>query len=249
MLVPGLRHGGTTGHGTASLPCHLVPCLARAVPCSAVPARLDSYTGQYRPSLVVARTPLLLHTVARQSAPTPAGIGELPFRSPGGGQPPWRPAWCANEHSCAVCAPSPRHSVARRGACWSDPVLSNDGDNTVVVAAAAAATPLFPLAIRLWASAASSDACCGAGRRRWALPHDPRWQLPPAGAIPRKNLLAACSATAAATCGTPRRAGTPSPGTCLVSWDPEWPSSLNSEPRCKVRTLVLRPISLSHRPL
>ena len=131
-------------------------------------------------------------------------------------------------------------------------VLSNDGHNTVAAAAAAAAaaaTPLFPLAIRLWASAASSDACCGAGRRRWALPHDPRWQLPPAGAIPRKNLLAACSATAAATCGTPRRAGTPSPGTCLVSWDPEWPSSLNSEPRCKVRTLVLRPISLSHRPL
>jgi len=152
-----------------------------------VPARLDSYTGQYRPSLVVARTPLLLHTVARQSAPTPAGIGELPFRSPGGGQPPWRPAWCANEHSCAVCAPSPRHSVARRGACWSDPVLSNDGDNTVVVAAAAV-PHLFPLepsdyGLRLHPLVRVAEPA----HRRWALSHDLRGQLSPDGAAPAQE--------------------------------------------------------------
>ena len=93
-------------------------------------------------------------------------------------------------------------------------VLSNDGHNTVAAAAAAAATPLFPLAIRLWASAASSDACCGAGRRRWALPHDPRWQLPPAGAIPRKNLLAACSI--GYRCGDMRHAA---PRRDAVSWN------------------------------
>jgi len=144
----GLRHG-------AMPPCSSRACLPRTVspeldPRSIYAARvlsdvcqgpgwtvfkIPSAPGQQRPPPVVARTPPLLHTVARRRAPAPrALVSSFSFLL----EEVSLHGVLVREHSCAACSPS----------------------------------------------------------ASWALPHDPRGQLPQAGGpvlFLRENLLTAYS--------------------------------------------------------